>query len=167
MTEYKIFRWDAVMSNNGIVKAPMIYIKPDIMFLEFARSNNFAVACEISGTGTIYDGKIISGTVDKSYYIPNCRPNFYEKTGFYVVTLWSNWYGYPDPEKMGMVKFSGMKNVQDDSYNQSKSPVLPQKALHKLSDSKTNNSDNKIIIISGVIVFFLVMLFILDKILRS
>ena len=111
MSEYKIERWDVVMFNNSLTKVPMIYIKPDLTFLEFARNNNFAVACEISGTETVYDGKIIPGVVDKSYNVPNCRPNFYEKTGFYVITLWANWYGYPEPGKL--VIFLN----EDDAYH--------------------------------------------------
>lgn len=172
MTEYEIFRWDVVMSSNNLVKAPMIYIKPDMMFLEFARSNNFVIACEISGTGTVYDGKTIIGVVDKSYYVPNYRPNFYEKTGFYVVTLWANWYGYPEPGKLGMVKFSGMKNVPDNNYDKYVKPSVFTKSS---SPYKINNDDksknglnkNKIFIIIGITITLLIMLFTLDKILRK
>ncbi len=105
MSQYKIERWDVVMFGNSSTRVPMIYIKPDLSFLKFVRENHFAVVCEISGTGTVYDGKKIPGIMDKSCYIPNGRPNFFDKNGYYVVTLWSNWYGYPVPGKEGLVKF--------------------------------------------------------------
>jgi hypothetical protein len=56
----------------------MIYIKPDLSLLKFVREeNHFVVECEISGTGTVYDGKKIPGIMEKSCYIPNCHPNFF------------------------------------------------------------------------------------------
>lgn len=165
MSQYKIERWDVVMFNNSLTKVPMIYIKPDITFLEFARNNNFSVACEISGTKTVYDGKIIPGVVDKSCYVPSCRPNFCEKTGLYVITLWSNWYGYPDPDNLGTVIFSGLKSAPDDSYKRSKSntPVVSPTV------TKSNKGMNKkdIFIVIGVLVALLVVVFIISKVLKK
>lgn len=109
MSNYKIHRWDVVMSGSSNVQAPMIYLEPDTTFMQFARENNFAVVCTISGTGTVYDGKQIPGVVSQSADVPSCRPNFYAKTGLYVVRLWANWYGYPHPDNLGMVEFSGLK----------------------------------------------------------
>ena len=118
MSEYQIMRWDVIITGNSNNKVPMIYIKPDITFLEFARANSFAVLCEINGTDTQYDGKQIPGVVDKSCFTPNCRPNFCEKTGWYVITLWSNWYGYPNVGKEGTVKFSGLEKPVENSEKQ-------------------------------------------------
>ncbi len=109
MSNYKIHRWDVVMSGSSNVQAPMIYLEPDTAFMQFARENNFAVVCTISGTGTVYDGKQIPGVVSQSADVPSCRPNFYAKTGLYVVRLWANWYGYPHPDNLGVVEFSGLK----------------------------------------------------------
>jgi len=108
MSKYEIKRWDVVMFDNSITKVPMIYVKPDLTFLEFIKSNNYAVMCEIEGTGTVYDGKKIPGVVDKSCFVPNCRPNFFDKTGYYVITLHASWYGYPEPHKLGLVSFAGI-----------------------------------------------------------
>jgi hypothetical protein len=172
MSEYKIERWDVVMFNNSLTKVPMIYVKPDMTFLEFARSNNFAVACEISGTGTVYDGKTIPGVVDKSCYVPNCRPNFCEKTGFYVITLWANWYGYPEPGKLGVVKFSGTKAAPDNSYKHSGPAYVPSEAPQKVRETK-NPRGNKgmntteILIVTGVIVASLVAILVIAKLLKK
>jgi hypothetical protein len=114
---YEIKRWDGVMFGNSITKVPIIYIEPDLDFLEFIRRTNFAVLAVISGTDTIYDADPnssvntigIPGVVDKSCFIPNCRPNFYDKTGLYVVTLaGATWNGYPHPAKLGRVSFKGL-----------------------------------------------------------
>jgi hypothetical protein len=154
MSQYKIERWDVVMFGNSVTKVPMIYIKPDLTFLDFARINNFAVSCEINGSGTIYDGKEIPGVVDKSCFVPNCRPNFCEKTGFYVITLWANWYGYPEPDKMGMVKFSGMKSPIEDSYKHyGPVPMNAPPAPYKVTSKSTNSglSTVQILVLVGVL----------------
>jgi hypothetical protein len=70
--------------------------------------------CEIEGTGTVYDGKKIPGVVDKSCFVPNCRPNFFDKTGYYVITLHASWYGYPEPHKLGSVSFAGINDATSD-----------------------------------------------------
>ena len=51
MTEYKIERWDAILENNH--RTPIIYIKPDLGFIEFTRKNNNVVVLEIKNTNTI------------------------------------------------------------------------------------------------------------------
>ena len=94
--KFKIYRWDAVMTAKNDLPAPMVYIKPTLKFLEFIENNNYRILLSISGTNTIYDGKTMWGIVDKSSNTPNCRPNFYKQTGYYVVTLESFWYGYPN-----------------------------------------------------------------------
>lgn len=127
MSEYKINRWDVVLFGNSNTRVPMIYIKPDLTFINFIKENNSAVVCEISGTGTVYDGKKIPGMVYESSYIPSCRPNFFNKTGYYVITLWANWYGYPEPDKEGVVKFYGLKGSSTNNQ--------------KLSTIKNENKD--------------------------
>jgi hypothetical protein len=107
MTEYNIERFDVAMFGNSITKVPLIYIKPDLELLEFARKNHHVVECEIINTGSIYDGKKIPGVIDMSSSVPSRRPNFFNDTGLYVVSLWSNWYGYP--ENGGKVKFAGIQ----------------------------------------------------------
>ena len=164
MSEYDIERWDVVMFNNSNAKSPMIYIKPDLTFLQFARANNYAVVCEISGTGTIYDGKEIPGVVNTSMYVPNCRPNFYNETGWYVVTLSANWYGYPEPSKLGRVKFYGMKDwPEDKNIVEHESGANHGPKEQKLSAENTEGSEDPdgkfpyILIGSGVALMILTM----------
>ena len=180
MSEYKIYRWDVIISGNSNQQIPMIYIKPDLNFLEFIRKNNYTVMCKIDGTSTLYDSKIINGIVAKSNDTPNCRPNFYEKTGFYVVKLTDNWYGYPHPGSLGNVKFIGLtKNngdkeysLQHDSNYKHFSPDdddddVSKNTLSSKSSSKSKSkssplsfySKNKIIIILIIILILLFVLF--------
>ena len=105
MTEYKIERWDAILVNDE--RVPAIYVKPDITFLEFISKNSNAVVASITNTKTNYDNKKFLGIVNQSSYYPNCRPNFFEQSGLYIITLQSPWIGYPNPNNLGTVKFYG------------------------------------------------------------
>lgn len=119
---YDILRFDAVMFDNSITKTPMIYIKPDLAFLDFVAQNNNQVLVVINDSDSIYDNKEIIGVVDSSCNIPSCRPNFFNKTGYYVITLYSNWYGYP--KKLGKVSFKGLKvSSKVETYNKPKRQV--------------------------------------------
>jgi hypothetical protein len=107
---YRIFRWDPVIngtnSNNYV---PMIYIKPDKQFLELIKNNNI-IEAKISGTQMLYDLHTVSATAAPSSTTPNQRPNFFLKYGYYVITLDSNWYGYPT-DSLGHVKFYNIPNI--------------------------------------------------------
>ncbi len=95
MPTYNIERWDAVIPPGRDEAYPMIYIKPDKDFIEYSKNNNYTVMVSISGTNTRYDEAPFVAIIDSSGYFPNDRPNFYDKTGFFVITLFSRWLGYP------------------------------------------------------------------------
>lgn len=153
MTQYNIKRWNVVMFGNSNTKVPMIYIKPDLAFLEFARKNSFAVMVNVSGTDTIYDGKNIPGIVYKSSNVPNSRPNYFEKTGYYVVTLDANWYGYPHPNKLGTVSFTGLKQIAPNPEDNK-----PEHAL-KYSRALSNNQTGLDIVQIVAIIALIISLF--------
>lgn len=90
----QIHRWDATMNDNAIPH-PMIYISPTINLLEFAKLNDFYFPVVIKGSESNYDGVTLNATLDKSAYIPACQPNFYDKTGWYVLTLDCKFLGFP------------------------------------------------------------------------
>jgi hypothetical protein len=106
MTEYKIERWDVLLVNDH--RVPAIYIKPDLDFLNLAKKNNNYLTSVINGTKLSYDGQQITGVVNQSGSYPNCRPNFFKEEGLYIFTLNSSWLGYPAPDSLGTVKFSGI-----------------------------------------------------------
>jgi hypothetical protein len=143
MSEYKIHRWDVIMSGSSNQKVPMIYIKPDLAFLNFIRDNNYAVLCKISGTGTVYDGQMIPGVVAKSADVPSCRPNFFEKTGFYVVTLWANWYGYPVPDSLGTLSLSGLHGKDTGDVSLEDQPDDPENLESELNELNELNEQSE------------------------
>lgn len=171
MSAYDIKRWDAVTGNN-IVKQPMIYIKPDETFLSFVRANKFAVMCEISGTGMNYDHKagssvLIPGIVSRSSVVPNCRPNYYAATSYYVVRLLAPWIGYPN-KNLGQVKFFGMKEGMDTKLNNRDDipkvrriprPSNTQSPRSTATSSNTNSSPDrgKIVLIVLCIVLLVIL----------
>lgn len=154
--KYDIMRWDVVMFKNSTSQVPMIYIKPDETFLEFAKINNYALMVTIDGTGTIYDNKLIPGVVNESSNVPNCRPNFFDKTGYYVITLNSGWYGYPPGDKLysevkageaslGGVTFSGLNAPENDNKNIAEKTLVPlvNRAKNMKNVKNTSNTSNK------------------------
>ena len=102
--KYDIDRWDVILGTSQ-QRVPIIYIKPDLEFLSFVQHNDYTVKVLITNTGTIYDNKVVLGSVNKSSAVPNCRPNFYNDTGYYIVTLYTDWYGYPDDSSLGTATF--------------------------------------------------------------
>ena len=111
MTKYLIKRWDVVQFNGSIRRYPVVYIEPDDTFMSFIEANNNAVMVEISNTGKMYDCEQIPGVAYKSCNIPNYRPNFYNKTGWWCIVLTSQWRGYPTPENMGTLQLFGLNPV--------------------------------------------------------
>jgi len=112
-----------MMSGNSNNILPLLYIVPDEQFLKLARDNKFSLTCEITDIG---DGKTYTHqcTVNKSAYVPNCRPNYFAKTGHYVITLQVPWVGYPT--KLGNIKFYGIKGGES----------LPPKSTPKSTPKK-------------------------------
>ena len=114
---YSIIRWD-VLSSDNINKAPAIYVKPDLAFMEFVRANNFSIMCKIDGTDGPYDGRLCVGIVNKSSQVPNCSPNFFAQQGDFIITLNLDWMGYPSPNKLGNVTIYGhtMPSQPESNY---------------------------------------------------
>jgi len=95
MPTYDIERWDAVIPPGKIYPHPMIYIKPTKDFIQYAKDNKYIVKVTVSGTNMRYDDEPFVGIIDSSGYFPNERPNFYDSTGYFVITLFARWLGYP------------------------------------------------------------------------
>ena len=130
---YEIKRWDGVLFGNSITKVPMLYIEPDLNFLTYAKDNDYTINISISNTGGVYDLKNVVGTVNKSSDIPNCRPNFFEKTNLYVITLYAEWNGYPPIDQLGTINVIGMKSPDTAVIT---SPLTTSQSINN------NNEDN-------------------------
>lgn len=95
-----ILQWNPITDAYGDVKAS-IYIKPTLSLLEFANRNvangNRTLIVQITGTDhPMYDGITTYATLDKTSDAPECRQNFYNATGLYLMTLSLSWFGYPN-----------------------------------------------------------------------
>lgn len=134
--QYPIQRWDVVqLDATSNTQFPMIYITPDTAFVEQARLTGYVVELEIQGTGKRYDGKKVRGTVDRSANIPSCRPNYYAKTGQFVITLELVWDGYPAKGNLGSIKLLNQSFLPVGEV-----PMPPEIPKSKPPPSKTNTT---------------------------
>ena len=114
----------------------MLYVEPDLNFLNFIKDNNYTIVLSISDTNNTYDLKEVVGVVNKSSNVPNCRPNFFDKTNLYVITLYTQWNGYPPLDSLGKINIIGM----NDNSNKNESTKLAQIIG---GDSSTNDLNQK------------------------
>lgn len=118
-TSYEINRWSGVIYGNNQNPLPIIYIKPDANFNTYIKDNNYRIKVRIMDTGeACYDNRIMEGTVNSSANSPNCRPNFFSKTGLYTITLQSLWSGYPS--KMGKIYLEDLPNMNEEGFENNK-----------------------------------------------
>ena len=116
-----IVQWNPINDEYGRVCAS-VYIKPTLELLSFLNRNsgngNRTVMVRISGTNhAIYDGAPFLAIVDKSSDAQNCRQNFFNSTGLYIITLSTGWFGYPD--KLGNITFlEGILDLNQDVQDQ-------------------------------------------------
>ena len=93
-TEHPITRWDGVTYADHATPRPMLYLVPTLEFLDIAERNNYIVRVDIRGANQ-YD-KEHQGVIYSSSNMPNCRQNFSNITGEYVIVLENtSWLGYP------------------------------------------------------------------------
>ena len=112
-----------------------IYIKPTLEILSFFnRAPMHRGVVKIRNTGSCYDNRNMFCTIDKSSDVPNTRDNFFNSTGLYVITLDTEWFGYP--LKKGEVEF--MEGIVDDIIDY----VSPSKNENK-KDSENPKYENE------------------------
>ena len=105
MPEYQIERWDSVIPEGATFPFPMIYIKADKAFIDLAKKSNYTVLVAIKNSGSLYDKTPLVGVIDSSGLFPTPRPNFFNQTQLYTVTLSADWLGYPP--NLGKAVFEG------------------------------------------------------------
>jgi hypothetical protein len=156
MPRYEIKRWDSVIPQNNTFSMPMIYIKPDKDFIEYAKMNQWTVMVEIEGSNSIYDGKKMVGVIDSSGYFPNYRPNYYNKTGEFVVTLFAQWYEYPPQRGYAIVRGAeGPDKIIPEPPKPYEAPA-PMKSLEMYTPEDTkgmNNSQLTWFLVSFLLIF--------------
>lgn len=90
-----ILGWNPINDGCGWLKAS-VFIKPTLEMLRFFNRSVFhRGVVRVVDSNSCYDGPNRFATIDKSADVPNCRQNFYNATGLYVITLDTQWQGYP------------------------------------------------------------------------
>lgn len=165
MPVYNIDRWDAVIPKDTTFPMPMVYIKPDKNFVKYAKENDYTVLVTIKNTDSSYDNNAFVGVIDSSGYFPTKRPNFYNATGFFVITLFSNWNGYPP--KNGNLLIQGSEGP--DKLIPSASPPVfhvPQPIEWYGKSSSPNLSTKQlrnILLLIGLLLIVLVIIYLYFK----
>ena len=131
MTDYKIYRWDAVLLGKQTQPQPMIYIKPNNTELDDKLGNMYSV--RISGTNSGYDNLEMNGILSSSECFPNYRPAFFQQFGYYTIALDGYWNGYPPSS--GIVTIFGLdletKPIQLQSNIDTKESLTPEEEPKK------------------------------------
>jgi len=159
MARYEIKRWDAMIFGNNPHPFPVIYIKPDEEFIKFAAENNGSVIAKIDGTDTIYDGKAMVGIVSQSSITPNCRPNYFRDTGYFVIFLYGNWHTYPDINQLGWVEITGLKGKYKTKVDIEDVPPFqaPAPVFEMYGDKKEKKIGIFLVIAIVIIIAFIVL----------
>lgn len=165
MPTFTIERWDSVIPPGKTEPHPMIYIKPDKDFIKYAEENENIVLVTISNTGLKYDTQSFVGIVNSSMNFPNDRPIFFDTTGFFVITLFARWLGYPTNNGSALIEGrSGLDKVQFQEEKQYRPPE-PIEMYNSMSKSCSGFSDKQIlmVVILIMIIFGILFVFSLRK----
>lgn len=159
MTSYNIERWDAIQYGTNYY-FPIIYFKPDEDLIRFFKANNNAVIANITDSKSVYDNKQIAGVINSlEDNIPTSRPNLFEKTGYYVMTLYCEWIGYPMYGSLGKVTFSGFNKAENvNTVNDITEQIKQNEDKQADSDKKSNEFKVAITYIVVIIVILFVIL---------
>ena len=76
---------------------------------------------------------VYNGVANKSSILPNCRPNFFEATNLHVIILNTNFYRYPDLDKMGTFEIFKNSNKPSQSFTTFTNPSQPSQILSQSS----------------------------------
>jgi hypothetical protein len=163
MPSYDIQRWDAIIPKGNDLPYPVAYIKPNEEFLNYAKANNYMFLVTITDTGGRYEGASVVAMLDNSGLYPTYRPNFFNDTGLYTLTIFSNWAGYPKQNgKVFIQGLVGPDKLNDSPKVENKEFVPPQPLPWNWSTMEGYNNNKKslstaqvgyILIILGLILF--------------
>lgn len=141
-----ILQWNPINTEHGEIKTS-IYIKPTLSLLEFANRNasngNRTFMIQIEGTGhPVYDGVSTLAILDKTSDVPECRQNFYNATGMYLMTLNLAWFGYPN--KNGSVTFyEGILSGKESAPSLPPQPTLKPSEPEPAEKSVVENYETR------------------------
>lgn len=170
MPKYEIQSWNSVIPKGSTFPLPMIYIKPDSSFIDYAKKNNWQVLVKITDSDSPYEGNEFYATIDSSGYFPNFRPYFYNDKGYFTVTLLSQWRGYPK-EKNGNAIIRGLEDVMVEASIPTETPkplpwLLPWDEMYQpdtrnRGENKEKNLSSSQVgwLLTGILIVFCVLLY--------
>lgn len=147
--EFPVYSWSGILLPERVEASPLVYIKPTKELIDYAGGVDFVLDVVVRETDSPYDGPQ-RAVLDTSLLVPDYRPNFYNKTGFYVLVLDRPWKGYP--RKLGKVEVrqsaphlvslqNRMKKVDEvsspaqvESYQTAKCPIQTAEGYKEASD---------------------------------
>jgi hypothetical protein len=139
MGKYKILAWSASKTKNDYNASPIIYFKPDNNFKKYAYNNNDIIYIKVYGTNSLYDNRKYKAIVSTSEDVPCFRPNFYNLTGQFILTLDSNWMGFPG--KMGWIEIDNiMQFTEKDDIRSLLDKEYTEKNIVFRDDNTNNNT---------------------------
>ena len=172
---YKIINWEGIIS-TGSTPLTSLTIVPDLELIQvLERNKNNMLQIQISGTNSGYDN-VWFGLFDKAANVPSCRKNFYDLTGFWIVTINCPWIGAPNNYGQFSIlngPFNNYKNKKNPKPQPTLSPSTlspstlspstlspstssPLKMNFELKNIHVNN--NTFIYISGVLILLSIIL---------
>jgi hypothetical protein len=116
MPNFKIESWNPVIPENAVFPFPVLYIKPTNGLLEYAKQNKFTILVTVMNSNSVYDNKPMIAVLDSSAYFPNSRINFYNKYGFYTLSLVANWIGYPPENGTVQIDFIDVNSIPKPEF---------------------------------------------------
>lgn len=117
MPSYKIESWNPIIPDKATFPFPMLYIKADSGLLSYAKKYNYNILVTIRNSNSTYDNKPIVGVLDSSNSFPNSeRSNFYNRFGFYTITLVASWLGYPPNNGVADIDFINENNIPEPKF---------------------------------------------------
>lgn len=159
----KIVKWDVIQDSCSDILKPMLYFVPTPEDITFINDNDNKVMINVTDCDEF--GGPYWGTVGKSSNVPNCRPNFFDVTQYYVITLDSYFTNYP--KKMGNFTFvTGQYfvdkggDIQDKPSTNDNNKTKETKETFVNDSSESNIKNNFwIVIIVLILIIFSAILF--------
>lgn len=142
MKRFPIYQWGSWM-NESRVPIPILYVKPDNELLDYFEQSDYNINVTIENTKSPYDNTSFSAVVGTSKDIPNYRPNFFKKTGLYVIVLDAPFVVYPEMLK-GNILLNPIKSLSD-----------PKNKIDSISSRGQNNMKLSEIILVCLILFLI------------
>lgn len=162
---YRIINWEGIIS-TGTTPLTSLTILPDLDLIRILeRNTNNMLQIRISGTNSGYDN-VWFGIFDKASNIPACRKNFFDLTGYWIVTINCPWIGPPNnPGQLTIVDgpYKAYEKDLKPSIIVKPTPLpnptptpLPTKESFKMG--KENIDNQMLIYIAGIFILFSIVL---------